>query len=65
MRKSRVGVLQERDQDEPVVNPEVWHQIGPEDVQETEGLDGEGDTCEPDDNTNIGPDDGSVLMGSK
>ena len=65
MGKCRVGVLEEGDEDEPVVNPKVRHQVDTEGVEEAESLDAQGNTDEPDSNTNIGLDDAAVLMGSK
>lgn len=65
VRKSRVGVLEEGDEDEPVVDPEVRKEVNAEDVQETESHEGVSETSHPDDNANVGDDDVGVLVGSE
>ncbi len=52
MGKKRVGVLQESDQNQPVVNPEVRNKICSEDNKETPFVDTEADTRKPKEDTN-------------
>jgi hypothetical protein len=63
VREDRVGMLQECDQDEPVVDPEVWKKVSPEDSYETEVVYRGGDSAEPDHDTNVGQDNLAVVMG--
>lgn len=49
-----VSVLEERDQDEPVVNPEVRGEVDTESVEEAEVVDSSTDSSHPDNHTNVG-----------
>lgn len=62
VRKGGVGVLEEGDEDEPVVDPEVRKEIDTEDVQEAPSLDRVSDSSQPDEDANIGDDDVGELM---
>jgi len=51
MREKRVGVLQEGDQDKPVVDPKVRHQVNLPDSGEALDVDAGGDNGKPDGDT--------------
>lgn len=63
--EERVGVLEERDQDKPVVDPEVGLEVKAESVGEAESVDRGSNTNSPDDDTDIRHDDLQEVVGSK
>lgn len=60
--KERVRVLEERDEDEPVVDPKVGNKVGAEDLEEAEVVDCSNDAREPKYNANVGDDDLPILV---
>lgn len=63
--EERVGVLEERDQDKPVVDPEVGLEVKAESVGEAKSVDRGSNTDSPDDDTDIRHDDLQEVVGSK
>jgi hypothetical protein len=62
VRKQGVGMLEEGDEDEPVVDPKVGNEIGNQDVGETIIVNTSGNAKRPESNTNSGDNDLAVLM---
>jgi hypothetical protein len=60
--KERVRVLEERDEDEPVVNPKVGNKVGAEDLEEAEVVNCGNDTREPKYDADVGDDDLPILV---
>jgi hypothetical protein len=63
VREEGISVLEESDQDEPVVDPEVGDEVEPEDVGETVMIDGSPNNTEPDGNANDRDDNLAVMVG--
>lgn len=53
MREEGVGVLQECDQYEPVVNPEIRNEVGAEDLKETKLVNREVQSDKPEDDADV------------
>ena len=62
VREERVRVLEEGDEDEPVVDPEVGREVEAEDVREAEERDGVPDGDGPEEDADVGEDDLEVLV---
>ena len=65
VREKGVGVLEECDQDEPVVDPKVGVKIEAEGVGEAEVINGKSDKTHPDEHTDVGHDDLQEVVGSE
>lgn len=65
VREERVCVLEEGDQHEPVVDPEVWESVDADHLQETTSHRPVNKSPDPEQNTNITDDDLVVLVRSK
>jgi hypothetical protein len=65
MGDERVSVLEEGDQNKPVVDPKIRGEIGLESRQETKGLNRPDDSTKPEDNADVGEDNLAILTRAK
>jgi len=63
MREEGVGVLQESDQHEPVVDPEIRNEVGAEDLEESKPVDRVAQSSSPEEDANVRNDDLAPLVG--
>jgi hypothetical protein len=62
MREERVGVLEEGDENEPMVDPKIGDKVGLEDGEESESVDSETNSGEPKEDTDVGDDNLPVVV---
>jgi len=60
--KERIGVLEESDEDEPVVHPEVRDKVETEDSRESVSVDGISNSSQPKQDANVRKDDLTIVM---
>lgn len=65
VREHGVGVLEEGDEDEPVVDPEVGMDVDGEDGEEAPGVDGVSESRRPDENADVGDEHVGELVRSE
>jgi len=65
VREDGVGMLKERDEDEPVVDPEVWYQIETKHRPEPKRIDRGAHTSKPEHNSYIREHDRLALVRSE